>query len=76
MRTYRFDDIVNQLLSFLDLFFGIGHDETVQIFFLVARVSGVRSTFSFLDGAFASDSNLGSRFSFHLLQGVSTRSDK
>ena len=54
----RFDDVVNQLLRFIDLFLGIGHDQTVEIFFLVAGVSCVRSTLSFFDGSFATDGNL------------------
>jgi hypothetical protein len=70
----RFNDIVHKLLSLVDLFFGIGHNQTVQIFFLVATVSGVRSALSFLDGTFASNGNLGAGFGFHLLQGVSTGS--
>jgi hypothetical protein len=36
-------------------------------------VSGVRSSFSFLHRAFATNSNLGTRFGFHLLQGITTR---
>jgi hypothetical protein len=37
-------------------------------------VSGIRSALALLDGAFASNGNLGSRLGFHLLEGVSTRS--
>lgn len=67
---------MNQLLRLLDLLFGVCHDQTVEIFFLVARVSGVRSAFSFLDRAFATDRNFGSGLGFHLLESVSTRSDQ
>ena len=73
---YRFDDVVDQLLGFVDFFLGLCHDQTVKIFFLVASVSGIRSTFSFFDGAFASDGNFGARLGLHLLQGVSTRTYK
>lgn len=72
--TYRLDDIVNKLLGLVHLLLSIGHDQTVQIFFLVASVSGIRSALALLDGAFASNGNLGSRLGFHLLEGVSTRS--
>ena len=46
-KTCRLDDIVDQLLRFVDLFFGICHDQAVQVFFLVAGVSCVRTTLSF-----------------------------
>jgi hypothetical protein len=75
-RTYSFNDVVNQLLRLVDLLLGVGHDQTVKIFLLIAGVSGVRSTFSFLDGALSADGNLGSGFCFHFLQGISTRTDK
>lgn len=45
----RLDDVVHQFLGFVDFFFSVCHDKTMEIFFLVASVSGVRSTFSFLD---------------------------
>jgi hypothetical protein len=72
-RGSRFNNVVHQLLRLVDLFLGICHDQTVKIFFLVASVSGVRATFSFLDGALATDSNFGPGLRLHLLQGVSTR---
>jgi hypothetical protein len=74
--TYSFNDIVNQLLRLIDLVLGIGHDKTMQIFFLVAGVSSVRSAFALLDGAFASNGNLGARLGFHLLERVSTRANQ
>lgn len=67
---------MDQLLGLVDLFLRLGHDETVQVFFLVAGVSGVRTTLSFLDGAFATDSNLGTRLVLHLLQRVATGADE
>ena len=74
--TYSLNDVVNQFLGFVDLLLGVGHDQAMQIFLLVAGVSGIRTSFSFLDGTFSTDGDLGSGFSFHFLQGVSTRTDK
>jgi len=37
------------LLGFVDFLFSVGHDKTMQVFFLVAGVSGVRAALSFLD---------------------------
>jgi hypothetical protein len=71
-----FNNIVDQLLGLVDLLLRICHDQTVKIFFLVASVSSIGSTFSFLDGTFASNGNLGSGFLFHGLESVATRSDK
>lgn len=68
-----FNNIVHKLLGLVNLLFGICHDQTMEVFFLVTSVSGVRSAFSFFDGAFASNGNLGTRFGLHLLQGISTR---
>lgn len=73
MRTDRLNNVMHQLLRLVDLFFGICHDQTVKIFFLVASVSGVRATLSFLDGALATDRNFGTGLGLHLFQGVSTR---
>lgn len=75
-RGSRLDNVVNQLLGLVDLFFSVCHNQAVKVFFLVASVSGVRSTLSFLDGAFATNSNLGKRFGLHFLQRVTTRSYK
>lgn len=74
--TYRLDDIVDQLLGLVDLVLVISHDQAVEVLFLVARVSSVRSTLAFLDGTFATNSNLGARLSLHLLQSVATRANK
>jgi len=64
--VYRFDNIVNQFLGFIDFVLGVCHDKTMEIFFLIAGVSGVRTTFALLDRAFATNGNLGTRFSLHL----------
>ena len=57
--TFRFYHIVDEFLGFVDLLFGVGHDQAMQVFFLVAGVSCVRSTFSFFDGSFATDGDFG-----------------
>jgi hypothetical protein len=57
--TYSLDDIVNQFLGFVDLLFGVGHDQAVEIFFLVTGVSCIRAAFSFLDGSLSTDCNFG-----------------
>lgn len=72
MKTYRLDDIVHQLPSFVNLVFSVCHDQAVKIFLLIAGVSGIRTAFSFFDGAFATDRNLSSRFGLHLLERIST----
>lgn len=74
--TYSFNDVVNQLLGLVDFVLGIGHDQAVKVLFLVARVGSVGSALTFLHGAFASDSNLGARLCFHLLESVATRANK
>ena len=56
--TYSFNDIVNEFLGFDDFLFGISHDETMKVFFLVAGVSRVRSTLALFDRALATDGNL------------------
>lgn len=63
---------MNELLRLVNLLLRISHDEAVQIFFLVAGVSCVRSSFALLDGAFATDGNLSAGLRLHLLKGVST----
>ncbi len=72
----RFNDVVDQLLRFVDLLFRICHDQTMQILFLVARMSCVRSTFSFLDGSFAANCDLREGLCLHLLQCIATRPDE
>jgi uncharacterized membrane protein len=70
----RLNDVVNKLLGFVHLLLSISHDKAVEIFFLVASVSGIRSALALLDRALATNGNLGSRLGLHLLEGVSTRS--
>lgn len=67
---------MDQLLRLVDLVFGVGHDEAMQVFLLVAGVSSVRSTLTLLDGAFAANRNLGARLGFHLLERVATRTNQ
>ena len=74
--THRLDDVMNQLLRLVDLLFRIGHDQAMQIFVLVAGVSGVRLSFTLFHRALASDCNLGLGLGLHLLQCVATRADK
>ena len=66
---------MNELLGLIDLVFGIGHDQTVQVFILVAGVSSVGFAFTLLDGAFAADGDLGAGFLLHGLEGVATWSN-
>jgi hypothetical protein len=61
------NDVVNQLLGLVHLFFGVGHDQAVEILLLVAGVGSIRSTFALLDGALATNGNLGARICLHLL---------
>ena len=70
--TNRFDDVVNQLLRLVDLFLSVRHDQTVQVFLLVAGMGCVRSAFAFLDGTLATDSNFCSGLGFHLFECIST----
>ncbi len=74
--TYSLDDVVNELLGLVDLLLGVRHDQAMQILLLVAGMSCVRSTFALFNGAFATDRNLCARLRLHLLEGVSTRSNK
>lgn len=75
-KTYGFNDIVDEFLGLVDLVFRVGHDEAMQIFFLVTGVSSIRTAFALLDGAFAADRNLCPRLGFHLLQSISTGTDE
>ena len=67
---------MNQVFRLVDLVFGVCHDQTVQVFFLVAGVSSVRSALALLDRAFTTDRNLRAGFRLHLLQSVTTGSNK
>lgn len=75
-RRSSLDNVVDELLGFVDLFFGICHDQAVQVFFLITGVCGIGSTFAFFDRAFASNCNFGARFRLHFLEGIATRSNK
>ena len=75
-RTYCLDDVVDQLLGLVDLVLSIRHDETVQVFLLVAGMCCVRSAFTLLHGTFAANSDLGARFRLHLFERVSTRANE
>jgi hypothetical protein len=70
--TYSLNDVVDELLGLVDLLLGIGHDQAVQILFLVAGVSCVRSSFTLLHGAFATNRDLRTGFGLHFLECVST----
>ena len=65
--TYGLDNVVNEFLGLINLLFSIGHDQTMQIFFLVAGVSRVRTTLSFLYGTLATNGDLGLRLCLHFL---------
>ena len=67
---------MDQLLGLVDFVLGIGHDQAVKVFFLVARMGSIGPALTFLDGTFTTNSNLGTRFRFHLLESVATRADK
>lgn len=74
--TYSLDNVVDKFLGLVHLLFCICHDQAVKILLLVATVSRIRATFSFLDGTFTTDGNFSTGFGLHFLQGVSTRSYK
>jgi hypothetical protein len=58
-KTYGLNYIVDQLLRLVDLLLGIRHDQAMKIFFLIAGVSCIGTTLSFLDGPFSTNGNLG-----------------
>jgi hypothetical protein len=66
---------VDELLGLVDLLLGIGHDQTMEIFLLIAGVGCVRSSFTLLYGALATDRNLCAGLRFHLFERVTTRSN-
>lgn len=74
--TYSLNDVVDELLGLVHFVLGIGHNKTVQIFFLVAGMSCVRTALALLDGTFATNGNLCTRLGLHLLQSVATRTDE
>jgi hypothetical protein len=40
-RSGSLDDIVDEFLGFVDLVFGVGHDQAMQILFLIASVGSI-----------------------------------
>lgn len=74
--THSFDDVVDQFLGLVDLVFGVGHDQAVEILFLVTGVSCIGAALALLDGTFATDGDFCTRFGLHLLQSVATRADE
>ena len=74
--TYSLDDVVNELLGLVDLVLSVGHNQAVKILLLVAGVSGVRASFTLLDGALATDRDLSTGLGFHLLERVATGANK
>jgi hypothetical protein len=67
-----FDDVVDKLFGLVDLVFGVGHDQAMEILLLVASVSSVGTAFTLLDRTFATDCNLCTGLRFHLLESVTT----
>ena len=74
--AYRLNNVMNQLLRLVHLFLGVGHDETVKILFLVAGMGSVGAALALLDGALATNGNLGAGFRLHLFEGVATGADE
>ena len=74
--TYSLDNVVDELLGLVDLLLGIGHDQAMKVFFLIAGMSCVRASFTLLDRAFATNGNLCLGFRLHLLEGISTGANK
>lgn len=74
--THSLDDVVDQLLGLVNLVLALGHDQAVEILLLVARMGSVRATLALLDGALATNGNLGTRVILHLLECVATRADE
>ena len=68
VETYRFDDIVNELLGLVDLLFSVCHDETVEIFILVDGVRSVGFSFALFHRAFTANRDLCLGLCFHLFQ--------
>jgi len=71
-----FNDGIDQLLRLVNLLFSIRHDQTVQILLLVRSMGSIGAALALLDGALSTDGDFCARISFHLLEGVATRSNK
>ncbi len=74
--AYRLDHVMDQLLRLVNLLLCVGHNETVQVLFLVAGMGSVGAALALLDGALATNGNLGAGFRLHLLEGVATGADE
>jgi len=75
-RRSSFNNVVDELLSFVDFLLGVRHNQAMKIFLLVRCVSCIRTTFSFFDGSFSTDSNFGLTFSLHFFEGIATGSNE
>lgn len=73
--SYCFNDPVDHLHTCCNFLFRISENETVEIFFCIVSVL-VRTSFAFLYASFATDTDFGTAFPLHLLQTVTTRTDK
>lgn len=71
-----FDDVVDQFLGLVNLVLGVGHDQAVEILFLITGVSCIGAALALLDGTLATNGNFCTRFGLHLLQSVATRADE
>jgi hypothetical protein len=47
--TYSLNDVVDELLGLVDLLLGVGHDQAMKVFLLIASVSCIRAPFTLLD---------------------------
>lgn len=59
----------------IDFVLRVTHNQTVEIFLGIVCIS-IRTTFAFLDAAFATDTNLSPALLFHFLETVATRADQ
>lgn len=75
-RTYSFNNIVDQLLCFVDLVLAVCHDKTMQVLLLVACVRGVGTTFTLFHGPFSTNCDFGARVLLHGFERVTTRTDQ
>lgn len=68
-----FNDLVDEFDAFLDGSFVVGGDDAVHLFLVFV---GVHFSFACLDGAFATDRDLGTTLAFHGLERVSSWPDE
>ena len=76
MKTYRFDDVIDEFFGFVDFLFCVCHDQTMEILLLIGSVRSITSALSFFYGSFSANGDFGSRFRLHFLQCMSTRADE